>query len=434
MDLKKENPDPRFKIKRTDFLQKADLSRRNLTKLFGSWTDFREEAENAYLKTLSQKQHALLSELDKNFDPDASKENCIQDLRDLQDANWGKHLTRDFYRHNGKYSDSTWSRFFGTFQEFRRQASLELNRHQHSLERGIAKQASLDHYRSYFQSEVLPYFDKYKKNFTGRPGHIRKILAMSDLHDKECCQFSLSVFIETCRLIQPDVICLNGDIYDMLEFGKYPVDIRHIDIVGRFNFVRERVFAPLRAACPDAQIDLIAGNHEMRLLHLLANSTPNVRVLLSDVMGLSFKDVFGLDEFEINWASKFDLGAYSNQDIKNEIKKNYRIYFGSFVFAHIPDKRLLSMSGSNGHHHQGKIAPNVFIDPRTELVKQVTWSQTPGMHLPDAEYLSNSCGWDTGFLEVTINLKLMDAKQKIHHTNHGWCEINGIYYGEKDFI
>jgi len=430
VDLKRKHQDPRQKIKRDEFLKHAKCSRPKLTKLFGGWKEFLKQASQSYVESLTTRQRALLSEIDKGFDADASKEDCIKDLRDLQEANWGKHITRDFYRHNGRYSDSTWGRHFGTFQEYRRQAGLELTRHQHKVERAIAQQASIDHYRAFFEKEVLPYFNKYVK--TPRPYHIKTILAMSDLHDKECCEFSLSVFIEECRIKQPDVIVLNGDIYDLLEFGKYNIDIRHIDIVGRFDFVRERVFRPLREACPHSQIDLIAGNHEMRLLRLLCDATPNVRVLLSDVVGLSFSDIFGLDEFEINWASKFDLAAYSNKDIKNQCKKNYRIYFNTFVFTHIPDKRLKAMSGSNGHHHTGKIESYAYVNEITGLVKQLAWSQTPAMHVKDAEYLGNTSGWNTGFLEVIINCETRESIQKIHFTHDDWCVIDGRYYARSE--
>jgi hypothetical protein len=190
---------------------------------------------------------------------------------------------------------------------------------------------------------------------------------------------------------------------------------------------------PMRAACPDAQIDFIAGNHEMRLLKLLADKTPHVRVLLSDVMDIGFAEIFGLDEFQINWASKFDLSAYSKSDINNEIKKNYRIYYSCFAFSHKPDLRLRdSISGSNGHHHQASIRSKNAVDPHTGKTKRLTWSQTPAMHVADAEYLENVPGWNTGFLEVTVNLKLGQANQKIHMTNDKWAEINGVYYEREE--
>lgn len=405
-----------------------EINNHRIEAAWGTFSQLKDFAEEEYRKKLPKSTRALLSERTKKFDPSATREDCINDLRKVQKENDGSFISRTDYRNKGKYSDSTWNQFFGTFQGFRQAAGLELTRHQAALERAIAKHSSIDHYREFFDSEVLPYYDKYKKE-QNSPFKIKKLLAMSDLHDKECCEFSLSVFIDTCRLMQPDVIVLNGDIYDLLEFSRYTTDPRTWDIKGRFEFVRERVFRPLREFCPNAQIDLIAGNHEMRLLKLLADATPNVRILLSDVMDIGFAKIFGLDEFQINWASKFDLSAYSKSDMNNEIKKNFRIYYNSFVFSHKPDNRLKnSLSGSNGHHHQGIITPNNVVDPQTGKLRRLTWSQTPGMHVPDAEYLENVAGWNTGFLEVTINQEKEQAVQKIHNTQDGWAEINGVYY------
>lgn len=426
IQIKKQSNDPYFVITRDFFISQSEFSRRKVADAFGSFTAFKDEAEKEYLAQLSPTQRALLSENNKKYDSEATKDDLIGDLRRVQEDNWGKHITRNFYREHGKYSDSCWSQHFGTFQEFRRQSGLELTRHQHRLERNIAKHASIDHYREFFNTKVLPYYNKYQK--PERKHHIKTIMAMSDLHDKECDQFSLSVFIETCRIKQPDVIVLNGDIYDLLEFGKYKVDPRHYDIKGRFNFVKERVYRPLRDACPNAQIDLIAGNHEMRLLKLMADATPNIRILLSDVLDIGFSEIFGLDEFQINWASKFDMGAYSVSDIKNEIKKNYRIYYNCFAFTHLPDSRLKNMSGSNGHHHQGIIQSYNYVDRLSHEVSKFTWSQTPAMHVPDAEYLTNVPGWNTGFLEVVINTLTFEAIQKIHFTMDDWTVIDGVLY------
>lgn len=430
VDIKESLNDPQSKVSRSGFNAVTEKNfQSKILKHFKSWGRFQEEAEIEFSKSLSPNQRSLLSENSKKFDPDASKDEMIDDLRKLQEDHWGKTITRMFYREHGSFSDSTWSYYFGSFQEFKRQAGLELLRTQHRFEVQQAKAVSVDHYRQFFKKEVMPYYRKHEKQ--ERPFHIKTILAMSDLHDRECCEFSLSVFIAECRIKQPDIIVLNGDIYDLLEFGRYVVDPRAYDIKGRFDFVRERVFAPIRAACPDSQIDLICGNHEVRLLKLLADATPNVKILLSDVLDLKFKDIFGLDEFEINWVSKFDLGAFSKKDISNEAKKNYQIYFNSFVFTHLPDKRLKAMSGSHGHHHLGQVNDFVFVDPITQMSHVHSWSQTPAMHTTDASYLDNLCGWSTGFLEVIINVKTRRVFQKIHATDPNWTVVDGRYY-ERD--
>ena len=185
------------------------------------------------VKKKSTLEQSLLSERAKKFDPNATKEDCVNDLRRLQKENEFKYINRGFYRINGKYSDGTWNKHFGTFLEFRRQAGLELTRNQHKLEREIAKHASLDNYRKFFSEEVLPYHNKYKKPES--ENHIKTFMVCSDLHDVEVDRFCLSVFIDQCKKVQPDYVVFNGDIYDLYEFSRYSIDVREIKIKERFD-------------------------------------------------------------------------------------------------------------------------------------------------------------------------------------------------------
>jgi hypothetical protein len=339
---------------------------------------------------------ALMSEKSKKFDSDATQDSCVFDLRKLQNLHPAKSITRNFYRVNGKYSDSTWNQFFGTFLEFKRQAGLELTRNQHSLERKIAKHASLDVYRYFYTSEVLPYHRKFDLN-AGAPGRFKTILTGSDFHDEDADPFVLGVFIDTAERIQPNVICLNGDIFDNPEFSRFNLDPRNFRIRERFQFVKERIFGPLRKKCPTAQIDLIIGNHEYRILKLLADKTPAVKVILSDVMGLSLSDVFGLEEFQINLIAKLDLAAFSNPDIKDELRENFEVYYSTYAATHIKDPSM-GISGTSGHTHR----------PETDVFSNVpmgkcSWVNTGSIAKCNAEYIENMDKAQNSFVIATVD-------------------------------
>lgn len=456
-------------IGRDEFCKTFNISRRRLENLFGTYRSFVREINSVVSKSklesitkkydeneppsipkeaieyvrnnvpditsnntepdqlsLSQAQRALLSEQSKKYDPNATKEDCIEDLRSLYKAAYPKDITRNYYREFGRYSDATWNQFFGTFLEFRRQAGLQLNRYQHGLEKSIAKQASVDHYRDYFRAEVMPFYRKYEKENT--PNHIKTIKIASDIHDEECDEFALSVFISECERTQPDVIVLNGDIFDCYEFSRYTQDPRQMKLAERFKFVHDRVFRPLRKKCPNSQIDFIVGNHELRILKILADATPNIKVLLSDVVGLKFSDFFGIDEFQINFVSKLDLGVFSKVDIREQLKANYQVYYGCYAVCHEPDNRIMqSMSGTNGHHHSAQMSSGANLNFGT-----TTWVQTPCLHVKDAEYLKNLSGWNMGFLDVTINLKNNQVIQNIIQVHETWAKIDGVFYERKD--
>jgi len=375
---------------------------------------------------LSQGELALISEKAKKFDPKATKESCIADLRRVQDLNPFKVISRNFYRHHGKYSDSTWNQWAGTFHEFKRQAKLELTRDQHAFERKIAKHASLDHYRNFYKEEILPWHGKYTQTRSEK-GRFRQIAVISDLHDEELDQFVFGAFLDVCKNRQPNLIVLNGDLFDNPEFSKYQIDPRTFDIKKRFNFVHDKILAPLRLACPNAQIDFIIGNHDWRIIKVLADKTPHIRTLLSDVMGLSLADVFGLKQFEINLIAKVDLSAFRNTDIKEELNENFQIYYDRFACSHFKNLKL-GVSGTSGHTHHPH--QNTFA---SLPMGKMTWTTTGCAAQTRMEYTDGMDDAVNSFLFVTIDTdKIQDSVSPEHHIITGdHVMIDGKIYTRK---
>jgi hypothetical protein len=324
---------------------------------------------------------------------EGTKQQCLDDLYGIALDNPEMVISRNYYRVNGKFAESVWNGYFGTFDEFKRQAGIILTRQQHQLEKHIAKHASVDHYRK-MSIERMDYEGKYVRQNTNR---FKTIITASDLHDKEIDLFFLRVFIDTCARVQPDVISLVGDIFDLPEFGKYGVDPREWDVVGRIKFVHENILAPLRVVCPETQIDLIEGNHEARLLRHLADATPALRAVLSDLHGFTVSQLLGLDKFQINYVAKADLAAYSKADVTREIGKNYKIYWDSFMVHHFPHAKNMGLPGVNGHHHKHEVWS--LFNP---IYGAYEWHQMGAGHKRDASYCAGE-RWHNGFAVVNID-------------------------------
>ena len=145
-----------------------------------------------------------------------TREDCIANLVAMVEREPEKVISRNYYRVHGKYAESVWSAWAGTFSEFKRQAGIVLSRQQHAMEKAIAKHASVDHYRA-LAIERADYGDKYVRENSHR---FKTILTCSDIHDVEADPFYLRVLIDTARRVQPDVISFVGDIFDLPEFGK----------------------------------------------------------------------------------------------------------------------------------------------------------------------------------------------------------------------
>lgn len=330
--------------------------------------------------------------LDKITDP-MTAEQCIEELRAVADEDAERDITRNYFRNNGRIADSVWSVHFGTFEEFKRQAGLMLSRQQHQLERDIARHASVDHYRS-MTIDRKDYGTKYEKDKSGR---FKTIMVCSDLHDVEIDPFFLRVWLATVSRVRPDIIVFNGDILDLPEFGKYGVDPREWDVVGRIKFAHKEILQPTREASPESQIDYIEGNHEARMLRHLADQSPAMRAVLADLHGWNVARLFGLDAFEINYIAKADLAAFTKKEFERELEQNYKIYYDTFVCHHFPHARQWKMPGVNGHHHKHIVWPD--FNP---LHGAFEWHQLGCGHRRSASYCEGE-KWHMGFDIVHID-------------------------------
>lgn len=307
--------------------------------------------------------------------------------------------------------------YFGTFAEFKRQAGIVLTRQQHQLEKHIAKHASIDHHRA-FNAERTSYAETYLRDNAAQD---KILLRASDLHDIECDPFFLRVLIDTAMRIQPDVICLCGDIFDLPEFGRYEIDPRQWDVVGRIKFVHEQILSQLRQACPDAQIDLIEGNHEFRLLKHLADATPALRAVLSDLHGMTIGSLLGLDRFEVNYIAKGDLAAYTLRNMQSEIGKSYKVYWDTVLAHHFPEGKAMGLPGFNGHHHNWEVS-KCYSHERGSY----QWVHAGCGHIRDATY-TNGQKWQMEFGLCHVNTKTKSVLHECIPVND-WALVGGRYY------
>ena len=324
---------------------------------------------------------------------DITKEDCIKELQRLQEENPDVLITRSVFRKYSSLPERVWSYFFGTFGEFRRSAGISESGTSTAIRSSVAKHASVDVFRK-LNEEKSNWGEKYIRKNSNR---FKTVLAVSDIHDLDVDTFLLRVLIDTAERVQPDVITIVGDLFDLPEFSKYTVDPRDWNAVGRIKFVHENILRPLREACPDAQIDLIEGNHEARLLKLLAEATPALRAVLSDLHGMTMQSLLGLDRFEVNYVSKSDLSAWTKADLKREVANNYRIYFDSILCHHLPQGESMGMPGCHGHHHSHRVSPHF-----SPVYGHYEWHQLGCGHKRSASYCEGE-RWGMGFALINID-------------------------------
>jgi hypothetical protein len=364
-----------------------------------------------------------LSEEDAKYREDFTAQDCIDTLRDFALKHPELEVTRHYFRLHGPISEATWNRYFGTWNEFTRQAGIKLTRQQHALERAIAKHASVDHYRR-LNDERGDYGERYLRPSGAR---FKTRIFASDLHDEEMDPFFRRVLIDTIARVRPDSFTVVGDGLDLPEFGKYSVDPREWGPVRRIKALHG-FFEDVRAVY-DGQLDYIEGNHEYRLLRHLGDETPALKTVLAELHGMTIRQLLGLDRFEINYIAKADLATFRERDVAEQIGRNYKVYDGCFLAHHFPEGRQMNMPGCNGHHHRHVVWSH--FNPQFGAYE---WHQMGCGHKREASYCAGE-KWHTGFLLAHIDT---ETRQVVHEyvqlTDFAW--VGGKFYrrapGEAD--
>lgn len=358
-----------------------------------------------------------LSEDERKFRPDWDRDDCIEELQRIAKAHPDQVVTRNFFRVHSAISEATWNRYFGTFQEFKRQSGIVLSRHAHRLERAIAKHASTDILER-FTAEKADYAGKYKRDVGGR---FKSVLCCSDVHDRDADPFWRRTFIDTVKRLRPEVIVLGGDIFDLPEFSRWTQDPREWDVVGRIRWVHE-FLKDIREAAPDAEILFVEGNHEYRLLRHLAEGTPALRTVLADLHGMTIPGLLGLDQFEINYVAPADLKAWTERDIQKELKRNWTMVLDSFIAHHFPDGANMGYPGFNGHHHKHIVQSRFSPDFGT-----YEWHQLGSGHRRAAPYCDGE-KWSNGFMAAHVDTTKRFTAFEYIDTTHDHAVIGGQFY------
>jgi hypothetical protein len=360
---------------------------------------------------------APLSEDERKFNPNWTADDCLAELRRIAEIDTRKVITRNYFRVHSDISEATWNRFFGTFEEFKRQAGITLSRHVHRLEKHIAHHASVDVQRQ-TNAVKREYEGKYLRPSSGR---WQTALILCDMHDVACDPFYRRTSLDTAARVQPEKIVLNGDIFDLPEFSKHFQDPRTFNLVERIRWVHAYL-SDLRIAAPNAEITFTEGNHEYRMLRHLSEQTPSMMVVLNDLHGMTVPKLLGLDRFELNFVARADLTAWNERDIKEQLRKNYIVLWDALLFGHFPEMRNMGMPGANGHHHR-----HFVWSAYSPVYGAFEWHQSGCGHRREASYTPGE-RWGNGFLLAHCDTHTKRSQFEYVDVTHDHAIIGGRFY------
>lgn len=359
-----------------------------------------------------------------------NKHEIVSDIKRVA-ADLGRAPTRKEYVRDklGKYSEHAITKVFETFSQALRASGFdsetkrpdtsykqyEKQVHKYDLNQKLAK---------HFDQEITPYIGKYDQGDM----KVMSVVVGSDFHSQWTDPYCLEVFIDTCKRIQPSVICLAGDVFDFYQVSAYSKNPRRaMTLQSEINFIKTHIFQPLREHCPESQIDLFIGNHEWRLFNFLCNQAPG----LASLDAMQFDQLFELDKYRINLvARKSFLNAKKGQDFEN-----YKVYGGSFVVTHgtavggnpaLAELKKWGMSGASGHVHRYQ------TQTMRDLSGAKSWTSLGCMCALKSgeEYIPDLVRWTQGFLIAHI----FDSKVVSEYIDltQGVAVVGGVYYFKKE--
>lgn len=346
-----------------------------------------------------------------------TKEQCIAALNDLVEEYPDKPITRDFFRKNSDCPEYQYLRYFGSFGEFKIQAGHDFTSGQTKLLSAITKHASKDKLRE-LNVEKREYEGRYLKPFNNK---YQTVITAGDIHSRLCDPFFRRVFIDTIARIKPEVIVLLGDIWDAYEFSNFTKDPRKCDVIADIKWVHQ-FLEDIREASPDSEINMIEGNHCYRLLRHLTEATPYIKILLSDLHGMSVSTLLGLDKYEVNYIARADLTVFRETDIKKELASNYLIKWDCLLFHHFPEGKKLSMPGLNGHNHKHICTP--LYNP---IYGSYEWHQLGAGCVRNAEYCQAE-KWSVGFMISHTDTQNKRTQFEYIDLTHDFSVIGGKWY------
>ena len=157
----------------------------------------------------------------------------------------------------------------------------------------------------------------------------------------------------------------------------------------------------------------------------MADSTPALRAVLSDLHGFTVGRLLGLDEFEVNYVGRGDLAAWTKRDQDKELANNYLTLWDTLLFHHFPHARNMGMPGVNGHHHKHQVWP--MFSP---VFGPYEWHQLGCGHKRKASYTEGD-KWHMGFAIVHANMHTRSTNFD-YVTVTDFAVVGGQWYERRD--
>jgi hypothetical protein len=197
---------------------------------------------------------------------------------------------------------------------------------------------------------------------------------LEPFHDEN----AIAVFLAAVRATQPDKVTILGDLIDLPQQGKFDQEAGFALTMQASIDATYRFLARIRAAAPEAEVVIVEGNHDKRLLvSIQNNAVASFGLKRADthelpVMSLPF--LLRLDELGIRYMDAYPAAAdWDTPDTRN-IHGTRANSKGSTTSQYIHE--LPHINTWVGHTHRAEITFRTVIGPGGESIER--YSANPG--------------------------------------------------------
>ncbi len=362
--------------------------------------------------------------------PAELKEALIADLKRVYEhpdnPYKGFAASRQRYRQLGHFPEILVVDAFGNHEEFLRAAGLKDLRNTSKVRNKAALLNTHQKVAEYADKELRRYNDLYR---TRQHEDRLEVVVGSDFHSWFVDPFALRVFLDTIEMVQPDVVVLNGDVFDFPQISRHRKLPGHfsLNLADEISYGRKHILEAVRQRAPNADILFVIGNHEYRLVNYLADTAPELAALPS----LRFGELFGLDELKIGLVVRQNFLAPYDKQKKRELQENWNVIGNSLVVTHgvscakfAADEQLkrYQKSGTSGHTHRPQV-----VTANSLGTGALSWTSTPMMagFAVGRDYVSEPSSWQMGFGVFSINTALGVVVPNLVLVSEHWASFAG---------
>ena len=190
---------------------------------------------------------------------------------------------------------------------------------------------------------------------------------------------AMQVFVEVCRREQPDSIIILGDYLDLPSQGKYVQEAGFARTTQKAIDEGHVFLALLRAACPEAEIVLVEGNHDKRMQNFIEQNALAAfglrrANLPAEWPVMSLPNLLRLDELRVSYMDAYPAAAHWDNDRTRNIHGTRANSKGSTMAQYSNDAPHINTWA--GHTHRTEIIYKTVIGPRGEAIE--SYAANPG--------------------------------------------------------